>query len=205
MKKTCIILYALAWSRLPWVRTRLRKIANDIVNSYKTPRLHRMYIMAVGFSKAGKHTQLANEEGIRIDVNDIHRRLNVAFSLLAKNDLVGTRAYWARQLCTASVRWMILRSVLQSGIRVVDESCNLRARQRRRMLRLAKSYAYTTRIVVVQCPENVLLPRLAEADRLRIANGQPPTWVKLYTDVQKPRFQFPHQYEADQYLCIFKE
>lgn len=164
-----------------------------------------MYIMAVGFSKAGKHTKLANEEGIRIDVNDIHRRLNVAFSLLATNDLVGTRAYWARQLCTVSVRWMILRSVLQSGIRVVDESCNLRARQRTRILRLAKRNAYTTRIVVVQCPEEVLLRRLAEEDRLRLVERKPPVWVQLYTHVQKHMFEFPHEYEADQFSYIHGE
>jgi tRNA uridine 5-carbamoylmethylation protein Kti12 len=203
MQKAFYIVWAVLLSYLPWVRKRLSEVARNIVSSYKVPRLKRELIMAVGFSKSGKHTVLKKEEGLRIDTDDIHCRLNDLFTMLRQDDLVGTRAYWARQIFTRKVRRMILCSVLQSGIRVVNESCNLRASDRKWILSKAKGFAYRTVIVLVQCPEPILLRRLKEADRQKMGIGEPPIWEKLYREVQRPLFDFPHEYEVDELRFVY--
>ncbi|MFA5031153.1 MAG: ATP-binding protein [Patescibacteria group bacterium] len=202
MIKTLTCFWAVAISYFPPVRTKLCQTAKDIIAEYGTPRLHRKFIMAVGHSKAGKRTVLAREEGLHIDTDDIHRRINQMFALLQRDDLVGTRAYWTRQIFTWAVRSMILNDVLQKGVRVVSDSCNLRASERRKVLRLAKIYHYRTVIIYVTCPECVLLERLEEADDLRVTHGEPPVWVTIYQTVQKPRLDPPTADEADEFFVI---
>jgi predicted kinase len=158
--------------------------------------------VAVGFFHAGKTTVLKDEKGLHLSSDDIHRRLDKTFATLRRDDCVGTYAYWARQIFATRVCRMVLDSVLQSGVRVICDSCNLRARDRRWILRRAKLYHYHTIIIYITCPEHVLLERLEETDRQRVRAGDPPVCVELYYKVQKSIFETPHESEADEFFVI---
>jgi hypothetical protein len=46
------------------------------------------------------------------------------------------------------------------------------------------------------------MERLKAMDRIKADLGESRTWVKLYTDVQRHRYQPPSAEEADLFICI---
>lgn len=63
---------------------------------------------------------------------------------------------------------------------------------------IPRQHGYTTTIIHVTCPEATLLKRLERADADNAARGEEATWVRLYRDVQRPRYEPPLRTEADE-------
>ena len=62
---------------------------------------------------------------------------------------------------------------------------------------MAKKQGYLTMIIWIKTPEKILLQRLKQADKKRMAIKQKGTWVDLYKKIQKKRFSKPKENEAD--------
>jgi|GEM_PF-1614699 len=180
---------------------RLDKVISDLVGCQ--PQIYKkIFVMTVGYSKSGKTTLIKHNKTLsslfRLSTTDIHDRLNAEFSFLRDDNTVNGRAYWERQYLTRIVRKKVLRKVFAQGIGVINDSANLSRYERKERLSIAKKNGYKTIIVWVVCDEKELIKKLEEADDLLAESGKEKTWLRLYQEVQKKRFNPPLCVEADE-------
>ena len=181
-------------------RNTLKKIVFELTNKQDTYK-QKVFVLMVGYSKSGKTTLRKNNKMLKklfnLSTNDIHDQLNREFPFLKDDNTNDGEAYWERQFLTRIIRKRALKKVLSQGFGVVNDSANLNRQERKRWLKMAKGYGYKTWIVWVTCSEYILLKRLREADNKLAASGKKRTWVSLYNNVQKKRFNPPLSREAD--------
>ena len=186
-------------------RDKIAEIVNILVNDQPAIK-EKVFVLMVGYSKVGKTSFVNKNERLKtffnISTNSIHNLLNNTFAFLKDDNTVYGSAYWERQYLTRIVRKRLLNEALKKGFAVVNDSANLNRKERKARLKIAKRYGYETIIVWVTCPEEELLARLQKADNELILNGQKPTWVNLYTEVQKNRFDPPLDNEADTIIRV---
>lgn len=189
--------------RLLWGpnQVRLRRIIYALSRPIMQSRSGRDFYLFVGFSKSGKRTIIRSDPLLAaaycVSTDEIHRRLNRMIPWLRDDLTVTGPAYWPRQWLTQKIRQALLDIAFRSGVVVVSDSCNLVQSERRRRLVLAKRHGYRTEIIWIRCRESILLKRLQAADEDKRSRGQRPTWVDLYRQVQRERFQAPELGEAD--------
>jgi len=186
-------------------RDKIAEIVNILVNDQPAIK-EKVFVLMVGYSKVGKTSFVNKNERLKtffnISTNSIHNLLNNTFAFLKDDNTVYGSAYWERQYLTRIVRKRLLNEALKKGFAVVNDSANLNRKERKARLKIAKRYGYETIIVWVTCPEEELLARLQKVDNELILNGQKPTWVNLYTEVQKNRFDPPLDNEADTIIRV---
>lgn len=186
-------------------RDKIAEIVNILVNDQPAIK-EKVFVLMVGYSKVGKTSFVNKNERLKtffnISTNSIHNLLNNTFAFLKDDNTVYGSAYWERQYLTRIVRKRLLNEALKKGFAVVNDSANLNRKERKARLKIAKRYGYETIIVWVTCPEEELLARLQKVDNELILNGQKPTWVNLYTEVQKNRFDPPLDNEADTIIMV---
>lgn len=179
---------------------KLKNVVEKLLDRPNVPK-GKVFVMFVGFSKSGKTTYLSNSKELKgffkVSSSAIHDLINVTFSFLKDDNTTKGRAYWERQYLTRIIRELVLKKAFAKGLSVVSDSANLRRSERGKRLALAKKFGYTTKIVHVSCSEQVLLKRLQMLDAELVGAGKKPTWVALYKDVQKPRFEGIISSEAD--------
>lgn len=190
---------------------RIRTVANtlfDNVTEKCWPALRKgnEFVLYVGFSGVGKtrHSLNCNYGNyVSIQVRTIHSVLNRTFHALLDDDKTVTgRGYWARQWLTKWMRTALIEQLCRRHYCIVDDGCNLVRSERAERLALAKKFGYQTTIVHVTCTEHELMKRLKVMDQIKSDLGESRTWVKLYTDVQRHRYQPPSAEEANLFICI---
>ncbi len=186
-------------------RRILDGIIDLLIKEQNAPK-EKLFVLMVGFSKSGKTTYIENDEKLKklfkLSTIRIHEVINNKFIFLKDDNTVNGRAYWERQFLTRLVRKKILNKVLSQGIAVINDSANLRKQERTQRLKIAKKYNYKTEIVWVVCKEQTLLKRLKDLDRKLEKEGKKPTWVDLYNNVQKDRFNQPTKEETDKLSIV---
>ncbi|QQS60470.1 ATP-binding protein [Candidatus Falkowbacteria bacterium] len=194
-------IYHLIW--FEYVRYALKEIVEDIFKENSKKSTGNTFILLVGFTHSGKETLVKNNKQLRemflVHSDEIHVYLNESLRFLRDDNTITGEAYWERQFLTHIVRKMLLRRAFKSNINVVNDSANLRKRDRSTKLALAKKYGYQTIIIQVQCPESVLLKRLEDSDNKKSDLDQSSNWVALYA-TQKSRFCPVKGNEADRVI-----
>lgn len=172
-----------------------------VANLRRRPEHAKKFVLYVGFSKSGKTTHLRKSfrrHYATIDTVDIHMALNQALVELQDGFAVDGRSYWTRQILARWMREKLIRMLCKYGLTIVQDSCNLVRAERQRLMSIPRQHGYTTTIIHVTCPEATLLKRLERADADNAARGEEATWVRLYRDVQRPRYEPPLRTEADE-------
>lgn len=179
------------------LRKKVQSIIDDLFKqSSANVEEKKEFVITCGFSKSGKTTFVSrypgNENAFTIVSDKIHDYLNERVSFLQDDYTIHGRAYWARQIMTGFIREQLIKMALSNGLFIINDSVNLKAKDRRKRLALAKQYDYTTHIIWVQCPEDVLLKRIRQADK----NGTN-VWHDLYQNIQSKMIEVPHPHECD--------
>jgi len=199
-------IFHLIW--FPYVRTAIRETVEDLFKKSKFSSIGNTFVLLVGFTHSGKETLIINNKQLRgmfiVHSDEIHVYLNKSLSFLYDDNTIAGKAYWERQFLTHIVRKLLLRKAFKSNINVVNDSANLRKRDRSTKLALAKRYGYQTIIIQVQCSESVLLKRLQEADDKKSDLHEPRNWVALYGS-QKSRFCPVKGNEADRVIVYHSD
>lgn len=179
----------------------LDNIVKKLSPSETCPR-EKKFVLMVGFAKSGKSAYIRDRRKLRnyfcISSARIHRIIDCSFEFLRDDKTVTGFAYWERQFLTWIIRERLLKIALDGDYNVVNDSANLTLAGRSKLLKLAKKYGYSTRIIHICCSEKLLIRRLKSADDLAEKNGKPGVWLDLY-EVQKKIMQEPSTDEAD---CI---
>ncbi len=181
------------------------RVLNEIVLSQfndKTYPSDKTFVMMVGFSKSGKTYIVENnsllKDYFKISTNRIHDALNNKFEFLKDDCCEEGRGYWEKQYLTKIVRDRVLFKALSMGVPIVNDSCNLRRKDRNKTLRRVKLFDYHTVVISVECRPSELKRRLAVADEHRLKKNEKPVWLHLYQNIQKSRFDEPHPSECDE-------
>lgn len=153
-----------------------------------------LYIL-VGYSKAGKtHYYINNEELSQyccISTNCIHSLLNEKIIELRDDNTVVGDAYYARQILTHFIRIILVKKLIKHRYSFVVDACNLKEKQRRKIIERATYLSYhNISVVVIHCPEKILLERLRQADEENVKNDEKETWVALHNN-QKLAYEPP--------------
>lgn len=200
-------LHGLIQAWLMWYQPRsitgFREIIASLSTADRDILRQRRLVVLVGFSKSGKSTLVTSHPELRqyfrINSDEIHRRLNRRFAELRDNNTVSGDAYWVRQILTGWIRIKILEAAADQGLNIVIDSCNLRHRERQQRLRIGRQRGYATTLVYVTCDAKTLCQRLMDADDRLAADDRQRTWLELYLNIQRLRFQEPRPNEADQF------
>lgn len=190
----------------PHIRKRVKRVAEDLFNEQRkiSPKERVLYLL-IGFTHAGKTTVINKDPAwskcFRISTGKIHPLLNERLIFLQDGMTITGRAYWYRQFLTRMVRKQMMRMAMKEGLAIVNDSGNLKLRERKPKLAFAKRNGYDRTIIWVRCSEEELLRRLKEAD----SKKGDTTWQDLYFKIQKPRFNPPSPNEAESLLIYNNE
>lgn len=194
----------------PPARRKLEMIIGEILRGAEASPRRKIFVMLVGYSLSGKswfirhHSQLSRF--FQVDTRKIHDLLNQSFRILQDGKTTSGSGYWPRQFLTRTVRESVFEKAGRIGMATVSDSANLVREERQKRLQAFRRWGYETAIVHVACPKERLMERLEALDAQRQARGEAPTWVRLYEDVQKNRFNPPQRGEADHiYLFVSAE
>lgn len=162
----------------------------NIENSYRG----NLFLL-VGYSKSGKtHYYINNKELSQyccVSTNCIHSLLNEKIIELRDDNTVVGDAYYARQILTHFIRMILVKKLIKHRYSFVVDACNLKEKQRRKIIGKATHLGYhNVSVVVVYCPEKTLLERLRQADEENVKNGEKETWVALHNK-QKLTYEPP--------------
>ncbi len=208
IRKVLGLLYAIVLYALPSTRNALRHITKETFQraAQNAPRDRTCYLM-VGFSKSGKTKWLQQRRlyGFTVNSQELHNTLSSWIPLLNDRTSVTGWGYWPRQVFTHLLRKRLFAKAITQGLTIVSDSCNLEQQARQAFLQQAKTNGYHTVLVWVHCPELVLLQRLRAADDARDKRNESPTWVRLYQNIQRLRFQQPSANEADELIDVLTQ
>lgn len=159
------------------------------------------FVLLVGFTKVGKSTYARSYAGTHatVSTDEMHSRLNAVFPHLQDDTTVSGSAYWQRQMLTLILRRRVIERLTEAQRNILIDACNLRLRQRKHFLQIAKRAGYKTTIVWVLCDTDTHQERLTVADAERLRKRLPATYGRLHAQ-QARMFQEPILDMVDRFI-----
>ncbi len=180
-------------------RQTIREIVTEFSARFPVANAQKTFVVMVGLTQTGKTTYVLRHPQLRhftrISSRLIHQALNLKLGDWQRTETGCAESYQVRQELEQAIRWQLLTRAFQSGLAVVDDSCNLNRDWRRRILALANSYGYRTILIWMDYGEDCLNNRIRQACRFDEARNDWLPWV--LRDLQYRSFDRPYSREAD--------
>lgn len=155
------------------------EVISSLARGFECAPRSRIFVVMVGLTQSGKTTFADNHPQLyrfaRVNSAVTHQALNGRLGHWNLDQSDRSSGYDSRHNLEQRIRLELLERAFQSGVAVVDDSCNLRRGWRRRIIALARSYGYRTALIWMDWSEHLLLERVCSLSAE--SNGSWPAWT----------------------------